>query len=166
MAEAESFMGGVTQATKPQEAVVPTKTSQNTAVAYVDGSYNIHTKEFSCGAVLFYHGEKKQFSKKYNDKEMAEMRNVAGEIMGAVVVLRYCIEQKIPEIVIYHDYEGVAKWPQKIWKANKKGTQSYVQFFDKVKRHIKIDFVKVKGHSGDEYNDEADILAKKALGMA
>ncbi|WP_281691389.1 RNase H family protein [Neglectibacter timonensis] len=29
-----------------------------------------------------------------------------------------------------------------------------------------VTFVKVKGHSGDVYNDLADQLAKKALGLA
>ena len=31
---------------------------------------------------------------------------------------------------------------------------------------MQIRFVKVKGHSGDTYNDMADRLAKEALGMA
>ena len=32
-------------------------------------------------------------------------------------------------------------------------------------KKIDIKFVKVKGHSGDKYNDIADKLAKKALGI-
>jgi len=30
---------------------------------------------------------------------------------------------------------------------------------------VDIDFIKVKGHSGDKYNELADKLAKKALGI-
>ena len=36
-------------------------------------------------------------------------------------------------------------------------------FYDEMKEKIEIEFVKVKGHSNDKYNDLADELAKKAL---
>ena len=52
------------------------------AVAYVDGSFSKQTGEFACGAVLFWQGERLLFSKKYNDPDLAEMHNVAGEILG------------------------------------------------------------------------------------
>lgn len=139
---------------------------ENTAVAYVDGSYNIKTKEFSSGAVLFFNKQKIEFSQKFDDAQLAEMRNVAGEIMGAILVIKYCIENEIPAVEIYHDYEGVAKWADGLWKANKQGTKDYAEFCRSARELIKISFVKVKGHSGDKYNDEADILAKKALGLA
>ena len=79
------------------------------AVAYVDGSYHIGTKEFSCGAVLFLNGEELHFSEKFTDPDLAEMRNVAGEIKGSETVLRYCIEHDVPSVTIYHDYGGVSK---------------------------------------------------------
>lgn len=44
-----------------------------------------------------------------------------------------------------------------------KGIQAY---YDQVKDKLKIQFIKVKGHSGDKYNDMADRLAKKALNLA
>ena len=81
-------------------------------MAYVDGSYHDATKEFACGAVLFYGGETKYFSQKYSDPALADMRNVAGEIMGAVTVIDYCRKAGIPALEIHHDYEGVAKWAQ------------------------------------------------------
>ena len=55
-------------------------------MAYVDGSFSKDTGEFACGAVLFWQGERVLFSKKYNDPALAEMHNVAGEILGAVAV--------------------------------------------------------------------------------
>lgn len=135
------------------------------AIAYVDGSYKHSSKEFSCGAVLFYKGDEFHFSKKFDDENLVEMRNVAGEIMGAVTVIRYCIENNIKSIDIYHDYEGVAKWATGDWKANKQGTIAYKNFIAKNKDAVTVNFVKVKGHSGDKYNDLADKLAKKALGI-
>ena len=41
----------------------------------------------------------------------------------------------------------------------------YVEFYKNASKHVDVDFIKVKGHSGDKYNDMADELAKKALGI-
>lgn len=138
---------------------------ENTAAAYVDGSYNPRTHEYSCGAILFYKGKEVTFSEKYSDPEMADMRNVAGEIMGAAEVIEYCLKENIKSLVIYHDYEGVAQWANGSWKANKTGTKAYAQACLEARKNLKLDFCKVKGHSGDKYNDAADALAKKALGL-
>ena len=35
-----------------------------------------------------------------------------------------------------------------------------------LKKLISIDFVKVKSHSGEQYNERADYLAKEAIGLA
>lgn len=137
----------------------------NRAVAYVDGSYNIKTKEFSFGAVILHNNTEKHFKEKFNDKELALMRNVAGEIKGAEFAMSYCIDNDIKAVDIYHDYEGVARWPLGSWKANKVGTIAYKEFYDNAKKSVRIHFVKVKGHSGDKYNDLADKLAKEALGI-
>lgn len=135
------------------------------AVAYVDGSYDKNTGDFSCGAVLFWQGKQVEFSQKFTDRELAAMHNVAGEIMGVRVVLDYCQEHGIPAVELHHDYEGLARWADGSWKANKPGTQSYAAFCQAAAKEMVVRFVKVKGHSGDKYNDLADALAKKALGL-
>ena len=138
---------------------------QNGTVAYVDGSYNIETCEFSFGAVVFSGDEMQTFSQKFNDPELASMRNVAGEIKGSEFVMRFCLENGIKEVSIYYDYEGIAAWAEGRWKTNKYGTIAYKEFYDEIKDKLKVNFVKVKGHSGDTYNDMADRLAKDALGI-
>ena len=138
---------------------------QNGTVAYVDGSYNIETCEFSFGAVVFSGDEMQTFSQKFNDPELASMRNVAGEIKGSEFVMSYCLENGIKEVSIYYDYEGIAAWAEGRWKTNKYGTITYKEFYDEIKDKLKVNFVKVKGHSGDTYNDMADRLAKDALGI-
>ena len=138
---------------------------ENTAVAYVDGSFNIETGVFGCGVVIFCNGKEETFSKKFSDPEMATMRNVAGEIEGAMLAMRYCVDNNIEEIDIYYDYEGIEKWCSGEWKTNKEGTAAYKRYFDEVSKKVKINFVKVKGHSGDKYNDLADRLAKEAVGV-
>ena len=135
-------------------------------VAYVDGSYDQSTKRFSYGMVILENGEEKTFNKSFYDPSLASMRNVAGEIMGARAAMEYAIENNKKRLVIYHDYEGIAKWPLGIWKTNKEGTIAYKAYYDEAKTKVSVRFQKVTGHSGDKYNDYADKLAKQALGLA
>ena len=133
--------------------------------AYVDGSYNVATKEYSYGAVIFAGDKKECFSEKFDDPELATMRNVAGELEGSMKAMRYAVEAGASELDIYYDYEGIEKWCTGAWKTNKDGTKAYKAFYEEISKKLKVNFHKVKGHSGDRYNDEADILAKKALGI-
>lgn len=137
----------------------------NGAVAYVDGSYLHSERKFSFGAVFIYNGEEKHFCEAFSDFELAEMRNVAGEIKGAEFVMKYCVQNNIPEVSIYYDYAGIEKWCTGEWKANKSGTIHYRDIYNLYSKTVHIVFHKVKGHSGDKYNDLADSLAKSALGI-
>lgn len=135
-------------------------------IAYVDGSYNKKTKEYGYGCVLI--DSQKVIGKYYGKGQHPDyvaMRNVAGEIAGANMAIRYAIEHQYPMICIYYDYEGIEKWANQIWKANKIGTRAYQQFVEESRKSIEITFVKVLAHSGDTYNEMADHLAKKAVGL-
>lgn len=136
--------------------------TDNTAIAYVDGSYNISTCEYGYGVVFFYNGEEIHLKKGFPKDDLAAMRNVAGEIKGSEAAISYALSHNISSIKIYHDYEGISKWCTGEWKANKEGTIAYRDFYNNAKKQLKIEFVKVKGHSGDTYNDIADRLAKEA----
>ena len=71
----------------------------------------------------------------------------------------------VKELVIYYDYMGIEMWATGDWKRNKAGTIAYYEFMQKVKNQISLTFVKVKGHSGIAGNEEADRLAKEAVGI-
>ena len=145
---------------------IPIKNTSSDAVEiYVDGSYHAGTKEFSYGMVVLINGREEKFSKKMSDPELAQMRNVAGEIKGSEAAMQYALDHKIPSIIIYHDYQGIASWCNGDWKANKTGTIAYRNFYRKAKEQVHIEFRKVKGHSNDKYNDMVDELAKEALGI-
>ncbi len=132
---------------------------------YVDGSYHAVTGEFSYGMVVLNGDKEEKYSQKFQDEELASMRNVAGEIKGAEAAMQYALDHGLTEIAIYHDYEGIARWPLGEWKTNKEGTRAYKNFYEQACRQVKIRFVKVTGHSNDKYNDMADELAKEALGI-
>ncbi len=139
---------------------------QNLIEAYVDGSYEHCIKEYGSGVVILKNEEVlTTYSVKGNEKSLVGMRNVAGEIEAAKIAMNYCIENNIENLILYFDYEGIEKWCTGVWKTNKEGTINYKRFYDSIKNKLNVKFVKVKAHTGDKYNEEADKLAKKAIGL-
>ncbi len=130
--------------------------------AYIDGSFSTKQQEAGYGVVILFDGEIihtiKGSSKKYID-----MRNVAGELFAAAVSIKWALDNGYQSISLHHDYSGIAHWAKGEWKTNQEGTINYKKFIDDISKKINISFVKVKGHSGDTYNDMADKLAKEAL---
>ena len=92
------------------------------------------------------------------------MRNVAGELEGAMAAMDYCEKRNIKVLHLYYDYQGIESWATGEWKRNKPGTIRYKNFYDSLK-NVKVIFHKVKGHSGVELNEAVDRLAKSALGI-
>ena len=131
--------------------------------AYVDGSFNAESGVYGFGAVLLENGGISEYNGSFSDREMASMRNVAGEIEGAKFVMRYCVEKGITRVKIVYDYVGIEAWATGEWRTNKKGTLEYKKYYDSIKDTLFVQFEKVKGHSGNKYNDMADALAKTAV---
>jgi ribonuclease HI len=148
------------------EEVAEPKDTIRGVVAYVDGSVGSEIgSEYSYGVVILNGSDEYHISGKGNNPNMVSMRNVAGEIMGAMKAMQYAKLNGIKEITIVHDYQGIASWAKGEWKCNLDATKAYKDFYQKMSKHVKISFQKVKGHSGDYYNDLVDALAKRALGI-
>lgn len=162
--EAERYMGMVQGGLNLSDTQsLPDLSGENAAAAYVDGSYNAASRAYSCGVVFLYQGEELHFCKLGEDKELASMRNVAGELLGARLAMEEAVKRNISALTIYHDYQGIASWCLGEWKTNKEGTKAYKAYYDSLQDKIQITFCKVKGHSGDKYNDLADELAKSVI---
>ena len=138
-------------------------------IAYVDGSYDNASGRFSCGVVMLETDdagvtEVTELKSVFDDEDAGQQRNVAGEVMGAKTAIDYCLANGIREITIYHEYEGVGKWADDLWKAKNPLTQAYKKFVaDARQSGMSIRFEKVKAHAGNRYNEQADRLAKDAL---
>lgn len=129
---------------------------------YVDGSFSPNAGPYSgWGYVVVEDGEE-VFAEYGRTEEAALSRNIDGEIIGSERAIEWCRENG-KEATICHDYEGVGRWALGEWKANSEIAKRYQA---NVKGKLKgIRFKKVAGHSGDKWNDRADELAKKGIGL-
>lgn len=135
----------------------------NEIVAYVDGSFDIKSRSYSYGVVLLTEESKETFSGREDDKVLAEMRNVSGEIKAAMVAMDLAIEKGKDILYLHYDYTGIEHWAKGDWKTNKEGTKKYKEYYDSIKDKLNVVFIKVKAHTGVEHNEEADRLAREAL---
>lgn len=179
LAEAEKYMIGENQENinnKPIESA--DKINENVekrihelvegeVIAFVDGSYNSTQKKSGFGVIII--DEKKIQTPLYKaftnnlDEEFLSLRNVAAELEGVKEAIKWAIAYNKNKIIIYYDYEGIEKWANGLWKANKKITRQYISFIKEKRTLIDIEFIKVPAHSGVKYNDMADQLAKNSL---
>ena len=133
--------------------------------AFVDGSYNKDTKTYGFGGFLVENGERHKIQGAGRDDDIASLWNVGGELSGAIEAIKLAIALELNEIYIIYDYLGIEMWATGKWKRNKPVTEAYYRFIQDIKELIDVHFVKVKGHTGIDGNEEADKLAKEAAGI-
>lgn len=138
--------------------------SGNQVVAYVDGSFDQKIGRYSFGCVMLTpDGGKVQKSGNGDNPESLALRNVTGEMLGAMFAVKWCARNGYSAVEICYDYMGIEMWATGKWKAKNDLTQKYAAFMKENGKKIRITYRKIAAHTGDRYNEEADRLAKTAL---
>jgi ribonuclease HI len=128
---------------------------------YTDGSYSTNTPDFVGWAWIASNALVEKSGVLTGDA--VKIRQVSGELKAVINAINYALLHNYKGIKIHYDYDGIEKWFDGSWKAKNFYTESYRDFMLRVANRIKIEFVKVKAHSGDKMNDMADELAKLAI---
>lgn len=137
-------------------------------VIYTDGACSGNPGPGGWGAILMYKENKKEISG--GDK------NTTNNIMEITAVLQALRLLKFEcKVQIYSDSAYVVNafkngwiynWMKNGWKtANKepvKNKELWIELYEFTKKH-EIEFIKVKGHSDNEFNNRCDELARNAI---
>ena len=133
-------------------------------VCYTDGSFEAKRNAYSFGVVAIApDGCEYEFCGSGNDPVLLSSRNVAGEADGVLAAVKWAFVGGYPKVRVYHDYAGLSAWADGSWASRSPISERYCRELAKYRGGIKIEFVKVKGHSNVLYNERVDKLAKKAL---
>lgn len=133
---------------------------------FTDGSSDFKKGLIGAGAVVLDNDNNilSKVSKSVDRQDLKKYNNVAGEIIACCYGIEECIKLGATHVTVYVDFINLIKWYDGSFRTNTKLSQLYVQLLRQYRTKIDFDFVKVKGHSNNEYNDMADELAKKSIG--
>lgn len=131
---------------------------------YVDGSFSSELLAYGSGWVAV-EGEEVLWRRSFlgDDARYIESHQIPGELFACIDAINWAKDLGYESVVISYDYEGIEKWATREWKANKNVSRDYVELYDQASQGIRVKFNKVKAHSGINFNEVADKLAKKAL---
>ena len=133
-------------------------------IAYVDGSYDKESGVYGSGCVLIKEDGAICLELSNYGKDEDGVWNVAGEVSAATQAIQYAQSNDYNEVHICYDYQGIEAWANGSWKAKKNVSKNYAAFVQSAREQgLTVTFEKVKAHSGVEYNELADKLAKKGI---
>lgn len=137
---------------------------QGGLVAYVDGSYEHSARRYAFGCVFILPDDTVYVENgSGSNPDTAQLRNVSGEMLGAMYAVRWAIKNGFSRIELRYDYEGIEKWVTGEWKSKTELTQKYAAAMRRWMESIQMSFIKVAAHTNVYYNELADRLAKDGL---
>ncbi len=129
---------------------------------YVDGSY-INGK-IGYGIVILKNEELiEELNGQIRDPLANSSRQVGGEIIAVQKALEWCEKEEVAEVDLFYDFSNVKKWATGEYRTKIPLTKRYKEFIDGIK--TRVNWNKVKAHSGDKWNERADRLAKEGAGI-
>ena len=137
-------------------------------IIYTDGACSGNPGPGGWGAILMYKGTKKEIS--------GGMKNTTNNIMEITAVLEALKCLKVESSVqVYSDSAYVVNafkqgwiynWIKKGWRTaggeSVKNKELWQELYSLTQKH-KVEFIKVKGHSDNEYNNRCDEMARNAI---
>ena len=135
--------------------------------AYVDGSYNSSDGRYSYGVVCVKNNVVEYIeSNAEKDTSEKNIRQIAGELKGAVKAVEYALKEKETKVVLFHDYEGIAHHATGAWDRKEESSMTYYDRMQELMNSgIEVIFVKVDSHTGDLFNELVDEKCKECLGI-
>lgn len=135
---------------------------------YTDGACSGNPGPGGWGAILMYKDNKKEISGGKKDTTNNIMELTA--VVEALKMLKYPCEVDLYSDSAYvvngFDKGWIYAWVKNDWKtADKKPVKNkeiWQELYELTKIH-KVNFIKVKGHSDNEYNNRCDTLATTAI---
>lgn len=163
MSEAEEYLNEGNRMLKKSDDSYP----KDCLHAYVDGSYSICDGRYAYGVVCVKN-DVVEYIENGAEKDTSEksIRQIAGELKGAVRAAEYALSKGEKKLVIFHDYEGIAHHATGAWSRNEPSSVKYHEKMQELmKSGIEIVFVKVDSHTGDLFNELVDEKCKEPLGI-
>lgn len=153
--EAQKYINNYKQEEKEEYVL-----NSDSYIYYVDGSYM--NDKIGWGFILTK-----------NNKEITRMcgsikenedtsRNITGELNASLMAVRHAISNGYKTITIVNDYQGVSSFVTEAWKPKTKEAKKYTSIMNLLKNNneIEVKFIKVKGHTGNKWNEKVDEVAK------
>lgn len=137
-------------------------------IIYTDGACSGNPGPGGWGAILMYKGVKKEIS--------GGMKATTNNIMEmtAVIEALKCLKKE-SDVEVYSDSAYVVNtflqgwiynWIKKGWKTadgkSVKNKELWQELYTLTKKH-KVEFIKVKGHADNEFNNRCDEMARNAI---
>jgi len=134
--------------------------------AYVDGSYNFETESSGSAVVLIINQNNRPhriaFQRKYTSLKLYSS-NIS-EMNAVKTAIKSSLSLGVTDLTSYYDWSGLEFFSHKLnIKPRHDACQCYKQYTDFIElksKSMKINFVKVKAHSGVKFNTIADKMAR------
>ena len=137
-------------------------------IIYTDGACSGNPGPGGWGAILIYESVEKEISG-YNKETTNNITEITA-VLEALKLLKVECEVKIYSdsayVVNAFNQGWIYNWIKNNWKtANKepvKNKELWESLYNLTQKH-RVEFIKVKGHSDNEYNNRCDLLATSAI---
>ena len=137
-------------------------------IVYTDGACSGNPGPGGWGTILMYKNSKKEISG-YKEDTTNNVMEITAVIEGLKLLKEPCKVQIYSDsayVVNAFNQHWIENWIKKNWQNSKKepvkNKELWLELYALVKQH-EVEFIKVKGHSDNEFNNRCDELARNAI---